>query len=282
MLRYLAIVALFLAVAPARLYGNRSHQPASPQSQGVTPQSPEQHPEAQLPEAQLKDRYYWKEVFAPAALSNWSLAIVAVWAGRIALKTLKAIETQTGHLRDSVVAAAESAEAAKANVQITIAKERARLSVEVVHHDAEGADLFDPFQYVRFRITNGGSTNAFNVRFRAVVTVIPVLEAEELSIPYFTEMGIPSVIQAGSNPIPAEMEIFPGIDEARIEAIRSEEEFMHLLGSITYDDVFGGLQTTNLRYVWRADPYFEEFEERGVDDQSGWMKHGSADENRAT
>jgi hypothetical protein len=73
--------------------------------------------------------YQWRELYAPANVPNWVLAIVALWAGIMALKTLRAIKQQadlmkaqadhmgeqTAILQDSVAAAKKSADAAESS-----------------------------------------------------------------------------------------------------------------------------------------------------------------------
>ncbi|SRR6266851_3411066 len=135
--------------------------PQKKSSQSTTPVSPQVATKAEVeqPLAKPKEQIAQSEdtsmhvgrilekAFAPDTWPTWALVLVGVWAARIAIRTLKAIEHEARIARDIADAAKENAVAAKANALALIIENRPWLLldkvevryltpiVEVPHHE---------------------------------------------------------------------------------------------------------------------------------------------------
>jgi hypothetical protein len=99
-----------------------------------------------------KEPYQWHELYAPANVPNWVPAIVAAWAGIMALRTLKAIEKQASTMTDQLtemksqtLVGQTAAHAALLNAQAVINAERGRLLFEVektLDRQSQGVAVF--------------------------------------------------------------------------------------------------------------------------------------------
>lgn len=142
MLKNLAIIAILcgtnVAYAQVPPYGSQQQNPA-PIKSGHSPSAlqpfvctvqVEGTSTTNESKPQQKS-YQWRELFAPANLPNWALALVAIWAGCLALKTLRAIKKQADLMeRQTVVAEAASRNAAD-NLSFFVNAERARMTMDV-------------------------------------------------------------------------------------------------------------------------------------------------------
>jgi hypothetical protein len=124
---------------------------------------------------------------------------------RAAIRTLRAIERQTGELQESVsvartnaAAAKASAEAATKNIEMLISKERARIRIEEVEAKfVTMAVRFGTFpresDRIEFRITCHGSTPAFILDSYTDAWVSESVEAPSTNA-VFMPMSLPKVI----------------------------------------------------------------------------------------
>lgn len=214
-------------------------------------------------ETHWKLRFWWIRAFVPETWSSWGLFGAAIWAGRLALRTLTAIEKQ--------------AEEMLRQNQNMVKKERARLSIEF---SWDGFVMPDQWELqgelsIEFSISisNHGPTKAFNVSGHGIAMISPNTDppAMELAKTLYVE----TVIESGKNisvNIPTEIRV------SDTDSIRSEDAFMHLFGFATYTDIFDAEHKTSFRYLWK-DLTFDV--EGQVIDDSGWITWGPTNDNLA-
>jgi hypothetical protein len=240
-------------------------------------------------------KYPWKELLAPANIPNWFLVVVGAVTGWLVYKTLRAIkkqadimETGAKDARESgaeatrialatAKAAQKSADAANAQIQMMKDKERARISVSVSNEEFE-ADMFDS---ITIKITNDGTTSAFDVRAKGDVYGQP---SENMpSMGNFITLDIPDVVRAASGPIATDVTFTTYVD------LRGFEDspipyYFHLGGFIEYKDVFGESHKTTFRFRLQVNgvhpvPDTDRVKIRSF---SGWRRYGLPAENLAT
>jgi hypothetical protein len=185
--------------------------------------------------------------------------IAAIWAGKIALRTLRAIEQQTA---------------------VSIKKERARLTVQILRR---GHMLSEDSWTVAFKISNLGSTHAFNVVVVVAYELAPSNEPAVASS--LVEFPMPNVIKAGDEQLSDEL--LPDAStnpSVTYEDVLNNTVYPQFWGKVTYDDVFGNHQETPFRYIWKVDRFEVETDDGGSDwvDESKWVTHGPASDNTAT
>ncbi|HEY5214427.1 MAG TPA: hypothetical protein VIJ38_15550, partial [Acidobacteriaceae bacterium] len=88
--------------------------------------------------------------YYPETWSNWVLAFCAVWAGCMALRTLRAIEGQSN---------------------IMVSKERARLKIEILDLHLVQSNQRPCITEVNFRVVYYGTTEAFKVTSQVWVEI---------------------------------------------------------------------------------------------------------------
>jgi hypothetical protein len=138
-----------------------------------------------------------------------------------------------------------------------VAKERARITINPSAHPLdldEGPEWIEALNVVwsgaKITVENLGGTKAFNVRGRAEIIGIPSTEAlgsEENSV-----LDIPTVLEPTTDPITLEIvTLLKGTDHA--SAVESGREIIHVVGWVTYDDIFGNRYKSSFRYIWKID-----------------------------
>jgi hypothetical protein len=162
-----------------------------------------------------------------------------------------------------------------------VAKERARI---VIDFPSSALNLDDGPEWTegmnvvyagtQVVVANLGGTNAFNVTGRAEIIGTPdggALGSHEVSV-----LGLPTVLKPNADPISVDViTLLKGINH--IAAAKAGSEILHLVGTITYDDIFGNSYETRFRYLWKVD---------GMNgggqnvDTSEWQR--TAEGNRAT
>jgi hypothetical protein len=103
----MGVVIGFIACASISPRAQKQRPETNPQRDSappvVTPAAPQQqalpHQQADHPNNQTQNS---DELFWPPSWSNWALVVAAIWAGRIALKTLSTIQEQTTISRQSL------------------------------------------------------------------------------------------------------------------------------------------------------------------------------------
>ena len=169
------------------------------------------------------------------------------WQGTVFRRTLKAIEGQTGVLREatsvartSANAAEKSADAANRNIDILITKERARLWIESADlHFQEGGH-----GKIAFTVVGHGSTEAFIVE--SYMNRYISASSEDI-IDSGVRTSLPEVI-IPHNPV---TEMLPLEREEIWEVAQGPTAYVHLLVVVRYKDVFDGQWEMKSRYTWR-------------------------------
>lgn len=118
--------------------------------------------ERDSPKNQAQDRAEW---FRPPVWSNWALVLAAIWAGRIGLKTLRAIREQTQETSRSAKAAEDSA-------AFLLQSERAWLTVTV--ENPEEPPEKAQFVWIEVPIANRGKTPARIKSVLATSKLVPI------------------------------------------------------------------------------------------------------------
>lgn len=210
--------------------------------------------------------YQWRELYAPANIPNWVLAILAGLAGYLAWRTLEAIKKQVEWMKTQAVQMALQLEQMEGQNKIAQDRERARLAIRAV----ETPELFPMAQDLRavivsLFVANEGITKAFEVRafgimkivkspngdvyepgFRQdIITTIPNTDTEKY-LPKVTLTGIGSQIgvfdsQLGNSTV---------ITQATVQNLTQRMEFVQVTGVFLYKDLFGQSQSLPFHYVW--------------------------------
>lgn len=151
----------------------------------------------------------------------------------------------------------KAARATQVSVQLVIAKERARIAVDFPPNALDlddGPEWTEGMNVVyagtQIIVANLGGANAFNVIARAEIIGTPdggALGSDEVSV-----LNLPAVLKPNTNPISVEViTLLKGINH--VAAVKNGFEILHLVGTITYDDIFGNSYETQFRYLWEVD-----------------------------
>lgn len=165
-----------------------------------------------------------------------------------------------------------AAQASRDSVALFRSKERAQLTIKVSSHRWRAdSSVVSPIHApnIQFRVTNFGSTHAFNVRL--LVSYLISSSDSPAALPSFQEIDISSTIRANfkdSQPV-LHPTIKNSIDE--LGGLMGGTKFMQVAARLTYTDVFGEQRETRMRSICRND---------GT--RSQWTEHGEPSENDAT
>ena len=288
------LLSLHLALASAEVAGKRGKQ-----SQSISDKDHEAHSSSargfslnielinqeQKPKADVKKSYQWIELFSPANIPNWVLAVIAAWAGFMALKTLKAINRQAdlmgnqatemslqrktmqdtlGEIKTQAELMKRQADALDRQNKAIRDRERARIAVIFPPHDPDFAGqerwmTFDEPELmmpITLLVHNEGSTKAFGVRaevafqFQEKDTIFKATE------PYLS-VSVPDVIRDESVNDPIRMTIETLITGREVDALEEAKMDFYVFGEITYEDVFGFRRKTPFRFLWSVEEYSE-------------------------
>ena len=161
-----------------------------------------------------------------------------------------------------------------------VAKERARIAVDFPPTSLDlddGPEWTEAMNAVyaatQITIANLGSTNAFNVTAQADIIGTP--DGGKLGIREVTVLGLPSVLKPDASISVDVVTLLKGVNH--VATISEGAELIHLIGTITYDDIFGKSRETSFRYLWEVNSM--SVEEKRID-LSRWKR--SAVGNRAT
>jgi hypothetical protein len=210
------------------------------------------------------------------------------------------MSTQTDVLEKSVAVAKESADATKDSVNTMKAKERARIVVELNYKgsfdfkmikpapfahllkDAEkGIPALPHLEEFKISILQVGQSHAFNVVGRADIQITPFrVPPPKDDIP---PLNIPNLIKTGTLSISTGISFI--ISDEEFDGILNKKLFAHMLGDITYTDIFGDWHITPFRFIWHVGEQMLGTTEEGdpiYADLSGWESEGPEEDNTAT
>lgn len=246
-------------------------------------------PQKQAAQDDSHNWHDWIKAFGPASWSNWALFGGAVWAGLMALRTLKAIETQTRATQDAALVA-------KQNMVSMIEKERARVRVEkplktldflrpgyVRKEKPESARFRGEPHTIELSVFNRGYTAARDAKMCFTFSIIrpggqhPIRETEVVEPRDLFENSL--------EPFRHKVSLFGGIPQDDLEAIHKAESILQISGRITYTDAFEAAKerVTAFSFMWKPDIQWHE--QRGVravsEDCSDWYEW-PAEENYTT
>jgi hypothetical protein len=167
----------------------------------------------------------------------------------------------------SVLEAKRQGDQMAEQVRITMAKERARLSIifptREPHVDVwkiEDVDDATVLQQLVLSIdvTNDGETRAFNVVASGYV-LMKDIEVGEIYTSYGSKLAISRVIGGnGSAGLPVSVSLAPAEMELNLvpseewKRVRSGEAPLHMIGAISYEDVFGKPHQTPFHCTWKV------------------------------
>jgi hypothetical protein len=211
---------------------------------------------AELASMPKKDRWDKASVIASWILVYFTFLLVVIGTGGVfaAIMTLKAIDKQAATMQGQLAQAIASTKAAQDSIDIIKDKDRARLHVEPVYEEGFNDFHLDPDEMttigpqVGIRVVQHGPTKAFNVIGESIV----LLEDSSEALPTLdvsAPMRIPAVIDGGNVSFVVEQYLFPYTIEDS-SAIAEGKKFVHFLGRLVYEDVFGNPHKTTFRYLW--------------------------------
>jgi hypothetical protein len=244
---------------------------------------------------QKSAKYPWRELYAPANVPNWALVLVGGITGWFVYKTLKAIKKQADIMERqakdaqesgakateialaTAQAAQKSADVAAAQIKLMKEKERARLALIV--KPLNEIEVSDGSGDIEMQIGNFGSTHAFNVRYGMWCEIT---HSKEEPFDPDPESAV-GIIRANAAPERIREGIVTNVSGPQIEA-NARDFFVHLVGRIEYEDVFGDSHFIRFQYT-RPIPRLSEPIERGgvtvfpIVGLSGWKKCAHPEHN---
>jgi hypothetical protein len=201
------------------------------------------------------------------------------------------MQSQADATRDNALAAKESAEAAKENaeasrlnadtakaiLELTISKERARLRVTLKPLNLYVGGFMA--HSVEYTVQLYGPTEARIIESGATAEVTSTSNPSSPDA-YPIPIVLPEVITPSTPVTQLTAFIMPNLklDEAQIKSINARTAFVHFHGFIRYKDVFERERETKFRFIWTVTdlPTF------GQGPYSLWMKSGAEGDNIET
>ncbi len=185
--------------------------------------------QANTAQNQPHDWHYWKEAFYPGTWSNWALAVLAGWAGYMALSTLRVIEGQSS---------------------IMVNKERARLNVEVDPLQQFEINQQSRISEIKFRVVYYGTTEAFKVTTQVWVEIRDDSDSAPSAGAIGTNLRIPRVIAKDTILEDQRFTISPPLTGDLLQSVQNGEKFVHFFGWIRYTDIFDKQRETGFYFTW--------------------------------
>jgi hypothetical protein len=198
-------------------------------------------------------------------------------------RTLKAIQTQAGHmerqtkaLEDSVAAAQKSADAAKAQIQMMKSKERGRLRIEFGHIDLVNDPDPDNGYEVPFTLILDGATQVY-ITENSCFAAIRETEEVPADAQWWRGVGLPTTITPEQRIVKGTATILTSekpwaeplfdLDEARVSLVREEKLHVFVRAVIAYEDLFGGKWEARFNKKWE---YYWTFGTNTIDLSNGY------------
>lgn len=259
-LNRLAIAVLFAVLLPINGQQNTSHtsrnEKAAQNSEWTVPCTIEH--EAAAPKCdwtQAKPEGYLKRLFSPENTPNIALVVIGFAGVLAAIGTLRKIEQQTKATEDAAIATQGSVQLAKAQSDLMIAKERARLDVKSgASLTAEKTlNLWSIKSSIRMR--NIGSNRAFIVRFAAALITKDTAEDPKGESPL---LSFPDrFLDPNDTPIEISLTEFPCDFEERkdisefVDEVYRDTRTVRIVGFIEYETL-GVNFRKHFGYTWHA------------------------------
>jgi hypothetical protein len=200
----------------------------------------------------------WYAALGPATWANWSLAVLALIAGIIGYRTLKAMNTQIrfGETTANAAiraakAAEESNEQAREMAQVEL---RAYVYVTNVGRSDEPRYKGQPIDKLIVTFRNFGRTPAFKFRVKRNWKLLEGFEAElpeNFDYPDFADKERFSEMTLGPD-IDTPIESY--IDPNDVTKAQQRTHTLYIYGTAEYEDVFGKPHTTPYCFVLHLGP----------------------------
>jgi len=207
---------------------------------------------------------------------------IGVW---VVLLTLFVIAWQSVETHAAAKATQDSARATAEQSANMMAQERAVLSIicpsmepqidAIKIEDVDGT--ISQFLELYIDVINDGESNAFNVTASGYV-MIEVIDSGKPYASRGAELAIPKVIRDANTVNPVRVHLGPsGIGDSVLilssewQDVQSGDKPLHIVGTISYNDVFGKPHNTPFWYTWKI--------RRGSDgwgDEAEWTDHSGA------
>lgn len=199
--------------------------------------------------------------------------------------TLGAIIWQAWETRKAAEATQEGARATAEQSANMMALERAILSVIFPPNDPHIYDLLmedtDGKTYqsleVFINIINEGETRAFNVKASGYILIEPI-QIGKAYASHGNEFAIPKVIRSATIDNPVRIAVCPSGFGTSIQvrsgdcvAIQTGRKPLHIVGTISYEDVFGKPHHTPFWYTWQV-----RTDNGNWGDEAGWTDTSGA------
>ena len=225
------------------------------------------------------DRAYW--------IFSLLLVVVGALQALFLYFTLRAIrrqadqmERQTERLEESIAvgrnaaaAAQSSADAANANIELIVNKERARIFVEVDPLELSNQVMLS--HAVKYKVIFHGPTFAF-IEDASAERVSTTDSRVPPNPPSLGGINIPKVIPPGFPAQTCNALFFRILDQFEIDQINHQRTFVHFRGFIRYKDFMERERETTFCYTWRPRAPFPAI---GME---RWDKSGPVEANRET
>lgn len=206
--------------------------------------------------------YVLKEGFGPGSWPGWALVLVGIWAARIAIRTLTAIEHEATVASVIAEAAKDNAAAAKASAQAAVDSERAWITarpailspeLHAVWEQGDPLPADSPWVHLfPVRFQNFGKTPA-QIDEVAIRYVLLGNLSELKEPPEYGE----AAAQNGYLLVPREKMIFSvplasggTLKKWQVAAINAQQLFLYAYGFVGYRDVYGPNHGTCFGYVY--------------------------------
>jgi hypothetical protein len=198
----------------------------------------------------------WIDTFAwPEGATVWALFL-----------TLFVIAWQSAETREAAKAAQLSAEATAEQSKNMMAQERARLWIKfppddpsdqgMIIQDVDGAQSV-PLKII-LNIINDGESKAFNVAASGYVRMED-MQAGQIWPSYGDKLKIPKVIRKATlkKPVKISLSQFEFMTDRMVPKddwndVKEGKRPLHIVGTISYDDVFGNAHRTPFHYEWNV------------------------------
>lgn len=193
-------------------------------------------PAKETSEPQEKSAQYpWRELYAPANIPSWFLVGAGLFAGWLALKTLRAVRCQ--------------ADLMKEQSDLVVEKERAKLRIDL--------KPFNPFpiedESENYMVEGSVAIYGYTEAFIETAEIYASIGEEGIINPlpeWLFPLHLPSVILTGSKPINfatlVNAKDGPASDEGIIP-VRAGQEFVFCTATIIFSDAYGQRWVFRLR-----------------------------------
>ena len=188
----------------------------------------------------------WYRIFGwPEGITTWAI-----------LLTLLALAEQTSQTKRAAIATEDAARAAQDSVNVmreqnkaAQQKQRARIVVKII---PAKLPITQVLWQVKFQVENIGPTHAFDawlyVKFEFTASPVPPPIHQTKMLQH-----LPRIRAEKSRHVLTDPLVWEDVrNEARMQEVAAGKLFLHMRGTVDYQDIFGEPHVTPFRYLWNA------------------------------